>query len=77
MPADEPILLRPLPSALGVQVHPHADGDVVSIVWVDMNGGRYLLATDPDTAHQLGTDLLTATTDPDIAAQADQLRDLG
>lgn len=72
---DDVKLLRPLPSSVGVQVHPHMNGDVVSIVFVDAaTGTRHLLIADPETAHQIGQDLTTATTDPDIAEQADRVR---
>ncbi|MCB0934362.1 MAG: hypothetical protein KDB71_21090 [Mycobacterium sp.] len=69
-------LVRPLPDSIAVAVHPHKCGDVVSISMVDAaTGARRMLVTDPATAHQLATDLLTATTDPDIAAEADRVRD--
>lgn len=70
-------LLRPLPSSLRVQVHPHTDGDVVSVVIVDAaTGDQFIVALDPATAHQLGADLTEATTSDAIAAEADRLRRL-
>lgn len=71
---NEQILLRPYSTPVGVFVHPHNDGDVVSVQWVDANGHRYLLALEPEAAHQIGQDLLTATTDPDIGERADHIR---
>lgn len=72
MTADAITLLRPYPSSVGVQVHPHVGGDVVSEAFIDAaTGKRYLIARTAATACQLGADLLKATTDPDIAAEAD------
>lgn len=71
---DNVHLLRPVPSSLGVSVHPHPGGDVISVQWVDTNGHRYLMATDPATAHQIGLGLIEATTSETVAAQADTIR---
>lgn len=74
--ADPVTLLRPYPDSVGVQVHPHVDGDVVSEVFVDAaTGGRYIILRQPSAAMRLGEDLLEATTDPGIAAQADAVRE--
>ncbi len=73
---DDVVMLRPLPSSVGVQVHPGNDHDLVSIVMVDAaTGRRHLLLTDPDTALYLGDNLVHACTDPEVAAQADRLRE--
>lgn len=73
---DDPVtMLVPYHDSVGVQVHPNIGGDMVSEVFIDSRTGkRYVIARTPATAHQLGTDLLTATTDPAIAAQAHQIR---
>ncbi|MHA3019528.1 hypothetical protein ACXPWS_04565 [Mycobacterium sp. BMJ-28] len=68
-------LLQPLPSSLGVALHPHVNGDVISIALVDAaTGTRHLVVIDPATAHQLGADLTEATTSPAVQAQADAIR---
>lgn len=73
---DDVNLLRPVPASLRVQVHPHTEGDVVSVVMVDAaTGHRHLLATDPDTAYRFGLDLIEATTSETVAAEADRIRD--
>ncbi|WP_155726842.1 hypothetical protein [Mycobacterium avium] len=74
--ADPVTMLRPYPDSVGVQVHPHVDGDVVSEVFVDAaTGGRYIILRQPSAALRLGEDLLEATTDPEIARQADAVRE--
>ncbi|WP_163705922.1 hypothetical protein [Mycobacterium timonense] len=48
----------------------------MSEVFVDAATGlRYIIARTPGSAYQLGKDLLSATTDPGIAAEADAVRD--
>ncbi|MDX1873991.1 hypothetical protein SBI67_17860 [Mycolicibacterium sp. 120266] len=75
MDDTEVTLLRPFPTSIGVQVHPHVDGDVVSVVMLDAaTTARYIIAMDPDTAHQLSRDLHEATTSPAVAAQANAIR---
>lgn len=75
MTDDDVLLLRPFPDSIGVQVHPHATGDVVSEVFVDAaTGQRVIIARDPETAHRIGQALVVATTDPDVADEADRLR---
>lgn len=73
---DDPVIrLYPYPDSVGVQVHPHTAGDVVSEVFIDAaTGRRYIIVRTPATAWQLGTDLIEATTDPDVAAEADAVR---
>lgn len=77
MTTTDPVtMLRPYPDSVGIQVHPHVDGDVVSEVFVDAaTGGRYIILRQPSSALRLGKDLLEATTDPGIAAQADAVRE--
>ena len=72
--SDNVLRLVPYPDSVGVQVHADPRGDFISEMFVDMNGQRVLILRDPSTAYQLGTDMLTATTDPDIAAEADRVR---
>ena len=68
-------LLRPYPESVGVQIHPHPEGDVVSELFIDAaTGERVIILRDPATAHRLGEDMLVATTDPDLAAEADRVR---
>lgn len=72
---DSVTMLAPYRDSVGVQVHPRVSGDVVTEVFIDAaTGKRYIIARDPETAYQLGTDLVQATTDPAIAAEADQIR---
>jgi hypothetical protein len=74
--ADEPLLLRPYPNSVGVVVHPHPDGDVLSEVFIDAaTGQRVIILRDPATANRIGEDLVMATTDADIAAEAERIRD--
>lgn len=74
--SDEVLTLTPYADSFGVQVHPDRDGDVVSEVFVDrITGQRVMILRDSAMAHQLGQDMLTATTDPDIAAEADRVRE--
>lgn len=75
MDNNEQVLLRPYTTSVTVNVHPHRDGDVVSVQWVDANGHRYLMALEPEAAHNLGADLTEATTSEAIAAQADSMRE--
>lgn len=76
MADDRVLFLRPYPDSIGVQVHPHVDGDVVSEVFVDAaTGQRVMILRQPSAAYQLGKDLLEATTDPRIAAEADAVRE--
>lgn len=68
-------LHRPWSESIRVSVHPHVDGDVVSIAWTDAATGQYhVLALEPADAYLLGRSLLTATTDDGVAAQADEMR---
>lgn len=74
--SDEVLTLIPFQDSYGAQVHPSRDGDVVSEVFIDRRSGRkVLILRDPEMAHQLGVDMLKATTDPDIAAEADRVRE--
>lgn len=72
---DDVKRICPLPTSVLVNVIPNHQGDAVVIAAVDaQTGGRHLMVLDAQTAHQLGTDLLFATTDDGIAEQADRIR---
>ena len=72
---DEVLHLVPLQDSVGIQVHPDRDGDVISEVFIDrITGRRVMVLRDPEMAHQLGEDMVKATTDENIAAEADRLR---